>query len=289
MARRWLLGVCAPLLGLLPLSAKAADTLTWLIRDLPPMTILDGPQKGQGVIDELLPMLMERLPEYQHKILHVNRARGLQILQTPALTCDPTMLWTAERAKWVVYSRPAFSMVSNGVVVRQDRRDVLAPLVAQQRVDLAALLLDKRARLGVVAERSYGTLIDEMLDQTDAPTRVLHYGNDALGSLLQMQRLGRLEAVLGYWTEIRYHALRQGIDPLSLAFYPIAGVMPYQRVHIGCSDTPEGHQAIEHINQVLNELPQAQLLHAYAAWLDPALRAQYLTDHVQFYQDATTP
>jgi uncharacterized protein (TIGR02285 family) len=166
MARRWLLGVCAPLLGLLPLSAKAADTLTWLIRDLPPMTILDGPQKGQGVIDELLPMLMERLPEYQHKILHVNRARGLQILQTPALTCDPTMLWTAERAKWVVYSRPAFSMVSNGVVVRQDRRDVLAPLVAQQRVDLAALLLDKRARLGVVAERSYGTLIDEMLNQT---------------------------------------------------------------------------------------------------------------------------
>jgi uncharacterized protein (TIGR02285 family) len=95
--------------------------------------------------------------------------------------------------------------------------------------------------------------------------------------------------VLGYWTEIRYHALRQGIDPLTLAFYPIAGVMPYQRVHIGCSDTPEGHQAIEHINQVLNALPQAQLLHAYAAWLDPALRAQYLTDHVQFYQDATTP
>jgi hypothetical protein len=25
-----------------------------------------------------------------------------------------------------------------------------------------------------------------------------------------MQRLGRLEAVLGYWPEIRYHALRQG-------------------------------------------------------------------------------
>ncbi|QHF46704.1 hypothetical protein PspS35_23975 [Pseudomonas sp. S35] len=289
MARRWLLGLCAPLLGLLPLPAQAADILTWLIRDLPPLTIFDGPQKGQGAIDELLPMLMERLPEYQHKILHVNRARGLQMLQTTALTCDPTMLWTPERAKWVVYSRPAFSIVSNGVVVRQDRRDVLAPLVAQQRVDLTALLLDNRARLGVVAERSYGTFIDEALEHTDAHNRVLHYGNDALGSLLQMQRLGRLEAVLGYWTEIRYHALRQGIDPLTLAFYPIAGSLPYQRVHVGCSNTPQGHQAIEHINQVLSELPQARLLHSYAAWLDPTLRAQYLIDHPRFYQDVPTP
>jgi uncharacterized protein (TIGR02285 family) len=289
MARRWLLGLCAPLLGVLPPSAQAADTLTWLIRDLPPLIIFDGPQKGHGAIDELLPMLMARLPEYQHKILHVNRARGLQMLQASALTCDPTMLWTAQRAKWVVYSRPAFSIVSNGVVVRRDRGDVLAPLVAQQRVDLSALLLDKRARLGVVAERSYGAFIDDVLEHTDANNRVLHYGNDALGSLLQMQRLGRLEAVLGYWTEIRYHALRQGIDPLTLAFYPIAGSAPYQRVHIGCSDTPQGHHAIEHINQVVGELPQAQLLHAYATWLDPTLRAQYLIDHPQFYQDAPTP
>ncbi|KTC63120.1 hypothetical protein AO262_00490, partial [Pseudomonas fluorescens ABAC62] len=240
MARRWLLGLCAPLFGLAPLPAEAADTLTWLIRDLPPMTILEGPKKGQGAIDELLPMLTKRLPEYQHTVSHVNRARGLQMLQSSALTCDPTMLWTAERAKWVAYSRLAFSVVSNGVVVRQDRRDVLAPLVAQQHVDMTALLLDHHARLGVVAERSYGALIDAALQNTDSHNLVLHYGNDALGSLLQMQRLGRLEAVLGYWTEIRYHARAQGIDPLTLAFYPITGSPPYQRVHIGCSDTPQG-------------------------------------------------
>lgn len=286
MLRRWLLGLCGPWLVCLPLASQAAETLTWLIRDLSPLTIFDGPQKGQGAIDELLPMLMERLPEYRHKVLHVNRARGLQMLQAPAFTCDPTMLWTAERAKWVVYSRPAFSIVSNGVVVRQDRREVLAPLVAQERVDLTAILQDDHTRLGVVAERSYGAFIDGVLEHTDAHKRVMHYGNDALGSLLQMQRLGRLEAVLGYWTEIRYHALHQGIDPQALAFYPIAGATPYQRIHIGCSDTPQGHQAIQRINQVVGELPQAQLLHAYAAWLDPALRAQYLHDHPLFYQDA---
>ncbi|MCK6188613.1 TIGR02285 family protein [Pseudomonas sp. EYE_354] len=286
MACRWLLGLCMPLFGLAPLPLQAADTLTWLISDLPPLTFFDGPQKGQGAIDELLPMLIERLPEYEHKVVHVNRARGLQMLQAPALSCDPSLLWTPQRAKWVVYSGPAFSIVSNGVAVRQDRQAALAPLVTQGKIDLTALLQDEQTRLGMVAERSYGTFIDGVMARTDAHYRVLHYGNDALGSLLQMQRLGRLEAVLGYWTEIRYHALRQGIDPLTLAFYPIAGAMPYQRVHIGCSDTPQGHQVIEHLNGVLSKLPQDKLLHAYANWLDPALRAQYLTDPPRFYRDA---
>lgn len=289
MTRRRLLGLFSALLGCLPLPALATETLTWLIRDLPPLTIFEGPQKGQGAIDQLLPLLMQRLPEYQHKILRVNRARGLQMLQAQSLACDPTMLWTAERAKWVAYSHLAFSIVSNGVVVRQDRRDTLTAFVAHDKVDLSALLMDERTRLGVVAERSYGSFIDGVLERTDTHNRVLHYGNDALGSLLQMQRLGRLEAVLGYWTEIRYHALQQRIGPLTLAFYPIAGSSPYQRIHIGCSDTSAGHIALEHINRVLGELPQNQLLHSYAAWLDPGLRTQYLIDHPLFYQNATTP
>jgi uncharacterized protein (TIGR02285 family) len=289
VARRWLLRLCAPLLGLFPLPTQAAQTLIWLVRDLPPLTIFEGPQKGQGAIDELLPMLMERLPEYQHQVQHVNRARSMQMLQAPSLTCDPTLLWTPERTRWIVYSDQAFSVVSNGVVVRQQNREVLAPFVAQGKVDLEAMLRDKSTRLGIIAERSYGPFIDGMLRHGDTHNRVMHYGNDALGSLLQMQRLGRLEGVLGYWTEIRYHALQQGIDPEALAFYPIAGTTPYQHIHIGCSDTPEGRQVMARINQLLGDLPQAQLLRSYASWLDPALREQYLLDHQRFYEEAPTP
>lgn len=45
------------LLGVWPLAAHAEDTLIWLLRDLPPITIFEGPQKGQGILDELLPVL----------------------------------------------------------------------------------------------------------------------------------------------------------------------------------------------------------------------------------------
>ena len=73
------------LLSLLPASAWAKETLIWLLRDLPPLTIFEGPKKGQGAVDQLLPMLIEHMPEYDHSILRVNRARGMQMLQEQML------------------------------------------------------------------------------------------------------------------------------------------------------------------------------------------------------------
>ncbi|MGR3888899.1 TIGR02285 family protein [Pseudomonas sp. 1152_12] len=272
--------------GVWPPTSHAQDTLTWLLRDLPPVTIFEGPQKGQGALDQLLPELQERLPQYRHKVMHVNRARGIQMLRAASLTCDPSLLWTAERAKYVVFSAQAFAVASNGVTIRRSQQAEMAPFVAEGQFDLQAFLDSHKARVGATAERSYGPFIDEQLKGIDPPTLALHYGNDALGSLLQMQRLGRLEAVLGYWPEIRYHATQQGINTEDLMFYPIKGSAPYQLTRIGCSDTPQGRQAIARINQVLRKIPQERLQQSYASWLDPVMRAQYLRDNPSFFQDS---
>lgn len=274
------------LLGALPLSGHAEETLTWLVRDLPPMTIFEGPQKGRGAVDQLLPILIERLPEYRHQILHVNRARGLQMLQAPSFTCDPSLLWTPMRAKSIVFSTPAFAVVANGVTIRQSQQAVLASFIVGEQFDLGAFLATREARLGIIAERSYGPFIDERLHQADPHTLAAHYGNNAIGSLLQMQQRGRLEVVLGYWPEVRYQAQQQDIDPKGLIFYPIIGSAPYQRIHIGCSDTPHGRNAMTRINQVLRRIPQDKLLQSYASWLDPVTRAHYLNDNPQFFQDS---
>ena len=93
--------LCLALTSLAGQAAEARERLLWLVRDLPPFTIFEGPAKGQGVIDQLLPMLITRMPEYDHSIIRVNRARGLQMLQEPSFTCDPTLLWTPERARYV--------------------------------------------------------------------------------------------------------------------------------------------------------------------------------------------
>ncbi|SDS41459.1 TIGR02285 family protein [Pseudomonas granadensis] len=273
------------LLCLLTLSgaAQAKPTLIWLLRDLPPMTIFEGPEKGQGVIDHLLPQLIAGMPQYEHTMLRVNRARGLQMLQENSFACDPALLWSKERAQWIVYSLPAIRAVSNGLVVRHKDRGVLAPYLVEGEVDLAALLAAPERKVGIVAERSYGEFIDNLLQQAPRGALTPHYGNDALSNLLSMQRLGRLQVVLGYWPEIRYQATQAQIAEDELAFYPIRGTQKYLSGHVACSNSAEGRQAIAEINGLLRTLPHEPLNQLYADWLDPERRADYLQQARVFF------
>ncbi|MNC44076.1 hypothetical protein D3C75_929710 [compost metagenome] len=151
-------------------------------------------------------------------------------------------------------------------------------------MDLAALLATGSVTLGIVAERNYGDFLDTLLKQAPGKVLTSHYGNDALGSLLQMQRLGRLQLLLGYRPEIRYQAQQQGIAEDELEFFPIRGTGKYLSGYIGCTNTPQGRQAIVEINQLLRALPRDHLSEAYAGWLDPQSRSDYLQAARDFFE-----
>ncbi|VVO03299.1 hypothetical protein PS712_02851 [Pseudomonas fluorescens] len=267
-----------------PALAQPKETLVWLKRDLPPLFIFEGPKKGLGIIDQLLTKLIAGMPQYQHSVMRVNRARGLQMLHEPSLTCDAALNWSKERESWIAFSIPVFRAMSNGLAVRRVDREVLAPFIKDGEVDLAALLATGSVTLGIVAERNYGEFLDALLKQAPPKALTLHYGNDALGSLLQMQRLGRLRLLLGYRPEIRYQAQQQGIEEDELQFYPIRGTGKYLSGYIGCTDTPQGRQVIAEINQLLRTLPRGYLSEAYAAWLDPESRREYLEASRTFFE-----
>ncbi|MHC8325101.1 MULTISPECIES: TIGR02285 family protein [unclassified Pseudomonas] len=264
--------------------AQPKETLVWLMRDLPPLTIFEGPKKGQGVIDQLLPLLIAGMPQYEHTLMRVNRARGLQMLHEPSLTCDAALNKSKERERWIAFSVPVFRAMSNGVAVRRVDRETLTPFIQNGELDLAALLASGREKLGIIAERNYGEYLDALLKQAPPGALTLHYGNDALGSLLQMQRLGRLRLLLGYRPEIRYQAQQQGIAEDDLQFYPIRGAEKFLSGYIGCTDTPMGRQAIVEINQLLRKLPRDHLSEAYAEWLDPESRSAYLEEARVFFE-----
>jgi uncharacterized protein (TIGR02285 family) len=268
----------------LPAWAQAKPTLIWLLRDMPPLTIFEGPMKGRGVIDQLMPMLISGMPQYEHILMRVNRARGLQMLHESSFTCDPSLIWSKERTQWIAFSEPAFRAVSNGLVVRQNDREVLAPYVAEGEVDLAAFLANGERKIGVVAERSYGEFLDNLLKQAPGAALMPHYGNDALSNLLSMQRLGRIQVVLGYWPEIRYQAHQAAIPEDELVFYPIKGTGKYLSGYVGCSDTTQGRQAIAEINELLRTLPHEHLNQLYADWLDPGMRVDYLQQARIFFE-----
>ncbi|MFY1030796.1 TIGR02285 family protein [Pseudomonas asiatica] len=278
--------LCGLLPALLLQPASAKERLFWLVRDLPPFTILEGPEKGQGVIDQLLPLLIRQMPEYDHSILRVNRARGIQMLQDPnSFTCDPTLLWTPERAEYVRFSVPSLGVLSGGLVLRKESEALVAPYLDGQEVDLLNLLSKTPLKLGVVAERSYGTQIDAILRQLPDTALSRHYGNDATANLLQMQQLGRLRMVLGYWPEVRYLVDLQGGALADYQFHPVKGVNRYQFLHVGCSNSELGREAIAHIDQLLPALRRDVLPGLYARWLDPALQEDYLEESKRFFED----
>ena len=282
----------AAVLGLLaglatPVSAQPKETLIWLLRDLPPTMIFEGPKKSQGIVDQILPLLIAGMPQYEHALMRVNRARGMQMLQEESFTCDPSLVWTKAREQWIAFSIPAFRAVSDGLVVRRADRAVLDPFLIDGEVDLAALLASGGKKIGIVAERSYGQVLDALLKLAPPDVLTPHYGNNALASLLQMQRLGRLQIVLGYWPEIRYQANREHIADDQLEFYPVKGTGKYLSGHIGCSNTPQGRQAILEINQLLRTLPHDRLDQLYADWLDPERRSDYLKETKTFFEYQT--
>ncbi|WP_371925217.1 TIGR02285 family protein [Pseudomonas sp. H9] len=277
---------CTLLGASLPGAAWAKERMLWLLRDLPPLTVFEGSSKGQGVVDQLLPMLIEQMPEYDHSIIRVNRARGNQMLQEQRLACDPTLLWTPERARYVHFSQPSLGVLSSGLLIRQQDQALLTPYVRNQEVDLRALLAGTPLKLGVVAERSYSPPVDALLKTLPDQTLSRHYGNDAVSNLLEMQKRQRLQLLLGYWPEARYLIQQQGWQTSDYRFYPIQGVARYQFIHVGCADTPLGREAISHIDQLLKSLRRETLPNLYAQWLDPELRERYLQESRQFFPDS---
>lgn len=264
--------------------AAAPDTLiTWTVRDMAPFNIMEGPLKGQGIADRMLGLLQQRLPQYRHVNSRVNRARANQMFARDTLTCDAGVLKTQEREQLMYFSIPTLGVVTNGVVVRRELEGEIQPYLKDGRIDLAAFLADPRQRLGVLVERSYGPSIDATLHAA-APERLLvHHGNNALGSLLQMQQHGRISALLGYWPEVRYLAETDGVDVSDLRFHPVQGMPSYLLAYVGCSKTPEGKRAIEAINEVIRELRGEELIQLYARWLDGPTREAYLQDAKGFF------
>lgn len=266
--------------------AHARERLLWLVRDLPPFTIFEGAAKGQGVVDQMLPMLIAQMPEYDHSVVRVNRARGIQMLQEPSFTCDPTLLWTPERAAYVTFSKPLLGVMSSGLVVRKQDKALLAPYLEQHQVDLAPLLAHSQLKLGIVAQRSYSAQVDDILRGLPEQALSRHYGTEATASLLQMQQLGRLQIVLGYWPEIRYLIQQQGGAAEDYDFYPIKGVKQYQFLRVGCSNTDLGRQAIARIDKLLPALRRDTLPGLYARWLEPELQSSYLHQAREFFESS---
>lgn len=68
--------------------AFAKDKIIWVDVDAPPFYILEGNEKGKGVVDEITLLLQKNMPQYDHEHQVINLSKA-DVYDAKRGTCVP--------------------------------------------------------------------------------------------------------------------------------------------------------------------------------------------------------
>ncbi|NJD06588.1 MAG: TIGR02285 family protein [Methylococcaceae bacterium] len=230
----------------MPSFADAKETVTWAVLHFPPFQILEGPHQGSGSFDGELQVLMEKMPEFDHRIVSMSFARRKEEFMSGSNICTPGMFKAPAQAMKLAVSVPMLTHLDNRVVYRKDHESLIG---TANPVDLDDLFARRDLIGAVMPGRSYAPNIDQAIER--------HRGNPNLFSraletsqLFHMLLDGDLHYLLLFSHEAAYLARDLGADD-RIANRPIAGTPPYIFTHVACTGNAWGQALIERINAVM--------------------------------------
>jgi len=261
---------CATLLLLVTGNCLAATppTIHWLMVDLAPFRLVDGPEQGKGSSDQMEKMLIKLLPQYQHKSRFTSFARR-EVLHadTSALYCSFSILATKHRKDTMELSIPsgvvmhiALATLSNSPLSQHLRQHTGA-------VDLAELLSKHQFTGLLEKDRSYAPSIEQALKQPDG---LLAQRSFTENNPVDLLLAGRVDFLIDYPHRISYLQSKSRLPLSDLDYFPVAGAEQRDATYVGCSKHPKAKEVIAAVNQQLLTL-----------WADPA----YLQQMLSWYDD----
>ncbi|MCF8083141.1 MAG: TIGR02285 family protein [Deltaproteobacteria bacterium] len=226
------------------------EPVTWLILDLPPFFITKGPDKGEGLADQIQKMVEERLDGYRFHRRVANAARIAKELNGDNRVCFAGEFYGNPE---FLTSAPTIALLPHTLVVRgQD----VQRFGGGKTVRLRRLLQDPQMVLGTARGRLYGPPLDAVLKEYANAENIYHRaGKDTLEGLLGMLLKGRVDYLIEYPVSIKYAAKKAGVlDRIETLPLKENSDCPPVRGAIRCPDTPWGRNMIREINQILIEL-----------------------------------
>lgn len=260
-----------------------AGRVIWMHSNFPPVSISQGPQRGQGIGDRMRQWLRDRLPGFAHETVMVETFEFIPYWRRALAgeaCCTVDAFRTPQRAEVTVASRPILMVAPVELVLEEARLDAIRPaLDAAGRVDLAALFDRTAMVLGVIDGRAYAPAIDPVLAlQVPARRVVARGGANQMQGLLDMLRMQRVDAVFGYGFEIAW--LRRPNESAGrFRALPVAGMPGLIPSSLRCSRTDVGRQVVAAVDALVaaGELRPVFAEH-FAAWLDGEARRRYRRD-----------
>jgi len=244
IAERALSGIHTLLLASFMLAghAQAEATITWGMLNISPLWISYGPDKGQGIQDQLIHFLETRMPGYEHREVAAPIARVSAEMQNGYHWCTQ-FIQLPERDDWAYFSLPALIVLPNRIVIRKEQRDRFEQYGTP--LELETLLADRSLRLSLERRRSYGPLIDPLLHRQASTSS--HISTDQAIKMLLANRFDYLieSPIVASYTAKQLGKLE------NVVMLPIrGGELPYL-VRVACPKNAWGKHVIEEIDAIL--------------------------------------
>lgn len=243
-----------------PVTAQAAPAaapeVQWLLYELPPLYITQGPAEGQGVLDKLLrEVMLPGLPGWRHRIVAVPPKRLEASLKTTPNSCVLGMLKNAERETYLHFSQPFPIRATPGLLVRRaDLARWRHLLDDQGRLALTGWLQQPDVRLGQAEGRAYGAALDALVaaqheEHEERVERVT--SQNPARNLMQMLGRGRIDGMLALPTELKASATELGMKLDELQWVPLQEQEAARQGHVACARSVLGADVVRQANRVL--------------------------------------
>nr|WP_316642573.1 TIGR02285 family protein [uncultured Roseateles sp.] len=288
-SRRWLCLGLASLALTLPAGARATEApgklIEWNVSDWPPFFVFQQgqlPQTAQdlggGAIDGFLRLVIERMPQYQHRFVSMTGARAEVERKAGRGLCSASSMRTPERLK-ERYFTPAMPTLPVQLVLRRERLQLLAG--GKGSVSLQQLIRRDDVQGLVMSNRQYGQTLAEWLKPApDSNLRTMVAPR--AGNLLTMLAAGRMDYTLEYPMIVEYHLRNRGPELVTL---PIDELGEPPLGYFSCTRNAWGKVVIADIDTALRKvarLPEARQV--YSPWMSEALRAAHQERIDRFFE-----
>ncbi len=259
----FLLSAAIPLLLLgLHTGVSAKPTLNWATNDLIPFYIHEGTYKGQGISDQLIRFFETYLPEYEHVRVPMNMARFYAQAQQGDLVCNPLLLKTQNRETFLAYSnamKPAYAHI----LVSTHPIDY-----PEEGISLGDFIKEDPDGLIIQAERSYGPILDRIIDQAIENGQVKR-SQMATQQLFTMIEKGRIIHFLDIENSVTYYnKMHKGTR--KLYNIPVKEDRLDRFGYLACTKNVHGQHVITAANKILKEKAASpELRTILESWMAP--------------------
>ncbi|GGF69957.1 hypothetical protein GCM10011332_24960 [Terasakiella brassicae] len=242
--------------------ASAKPTLNWATNDLIPFYINDGAYKEQGISDQWIRFFETYLPQYQHIRVPMNMARFYAQAEQGDLVCNPLLLKTKNREAFLAYSnamKPAYAHI----LVSTHPIDY-----PEEGISLSDFIKADPDGLIVQAERSYGPILDRIIDQAiqNGQAKRSRMGTQQLFTMIEK---GRIIHFLDIENSVTYYN-KMHTGTRKLYNIPIKEDRLERFGYLACTKSPEGQRVISAANKILKEKAASpELRTILESWMVP--------------------